>query len=207
MAEGNGTVQKRIRWWPVAPATAAALSVVVTAAAPAANGPKEGLRAFKPVADTYVTASRPRANFGRASSLHVDGSPETTAYLRFDLKRLKRSVSSVTLLLRPTSSARGSYAVRRVTEDEWRERRLTYANAPWTSARYAASKPVRRGAWSAVDVTPFLESGGGELSLAITTRGAQRLSFGSRESTSGPRLVVRFEDDLEGVVLERLRRK
>lgn len=185
----------------VAVATAAAAG-----AAPAPSGPAVKISAFKPVADAYVTVARPRGNYGSAQILRVDGAPEATAYLRFDLRKLRGSITSVTLLLHPTTAARRGFAVRRVYENAWRERRLTYANAPRPSPRYTAAKPVRRGVWSAIDVTPFV-SGSGELSLAVTTRAAQGLSFGSRESTRGPRLVVRTDEvDIDDRLLEALLR-
>lgn len=191
-------------------ATVAVAATAAAGAAPAPSGPAVKIRAFKPVADSYVTAARPRGNYGRARILRVDGAPESTAYLRFDLRKLRGNITSVTLLLHPTTAARRGFAVRPVHENAWHERRLTYANAPRPSPRYTAAKPVRRGVWSAIDVTPFVR-GSGELSLAVTTRSAQVLSFGSRESTHGPRLVVRtdeedVEDDIEDRLLEGLLR-
>jgi hypothetical protein len=179
----------------VAVATAAA-----TGAAPAATGPKSAIRAFKPVADAYVSSGQPRNNFGRTRILRVDGEPEQTAYLRFNLKKISGRITSVTLLLHPTTATRGRFAVRRVANDKWREQRLTYTNAPQPSSRYTSSKPVRRGVWSAIDVTPFVDDESGEVSLAITTRATRGLSFGSRESSRGPRLVVRFIEDEKKLV-------
>lgn len=178
------------------PVSLVALALAGAAAAGSSAGPPPDTRitAFKPIADSYVTASQPRANFGRLPVLRVDGAPETTTYLRFKLAKIDGSITSVTLLLHSTTAARARYAVRRVPEDEWRERRLTYMNAPQPSSRYAASRPVQRGMWSAVDVTPFVDESGGEISLAITTQADRRLSFSSRESKRGPRLVVRSED-------------
>ncbi len=183
-------------------ATAALATAALTVAAPAANAPSTDIKAYKPVADAHVSSAQPRTNFGRAPVLRVDGAPETTTYLRFKLRKMGPEVTSVTLLLRPRSAARASFAVRLVTTRRWTETRLTFANAPPTSARYTAAKPVRLGAWNAIDVTPFVE-GGGEVSLAITTRGSQQLSFASRESRQGPRLVVRSrEDDVDSPVLK-----
>ncbi len=198
------TTGSRLQRGLMALATAVLATAALTAAAPAANTPATDIKAYKPVADAHVSSAQPRANFGRAPVLRVDGSPETTTYLRFRLGKLADNVTSVTLLLRPRSSARASFAVRRVTARPWSERRLTFANAPPTSARYTAAKPVRVGAWSAIDVTPFVEDGG-EVSLAITTRGSQELAFSSRESRQGPRLVVRSdEEEVDSLVLKAL---
>lgn len=165
------------------------------------------IRAFKPIADSYVTVASPSRNYGTAPVLRVDGAPEATAYLRFELRKLKGRITSVTLLLHPTTAARAGFAVRRVYAGEWRERRLTYANAPRPSSRYTTAKPVRRGVWSAIDVTPFVGESGA-LTLAITTRAAQALSFGSRESNHVPHLVVRTSgNDVDDRLLEALLRR
>jgi hypothetical protein len=187
----SGSARTGFAWGLLAVAMVVA-TIAATGAAPAATGPRAGIRAFKPVADTYVSSATPRSNFGRLRVLRVDGTPEETAYLRFNLTRISGEITSVTLLLHATTATRASFAVRRVTRDVWRERRLTYLTAPQPSSRYTASKPVRRGVWTAIDVTPFVEDGDAEVSLALTTRAARRLSFGSRESSHGPRLVVRF---------------
>lgn len=207
----SGTTRQRFTLGFPALAAVALATAAAAGASPAASGPAVAIRAFKPVADSYVTASHPRGNYGRSRILRVDGAPEATAYLRFELGKLTGSITgsitSVTLLLHPSTPARARFAVRHVNEDEWRERRLTYTNAPRPSSRYASSKPAPRGAWSAIDVTAFVD-GEGEVSFAITTRAAKELSFGSRESRYGPRLVVRTsEDDIDDQVLEALLRR
>jgi hypothetical protein len=189
--------------------TVVAFAALIGAAGSSATAatPMDGFHVYEPVADTYVTASRARANFGRSPTLRVDASPETTAFVRFRLKRTPVAAVTVTLLLRPGSPGGTRYAVRGVEDNEWRERRLTYATAPHPSMRFASSRPVRRGAWSAVDVTSLVASGGKEVTLAITTRGRQDISFGSRESRSGPRLVVRTDDEQEDLDLDAILRR
>lgn len=179
---------------------AALVAAVAFGASGASGYPGASIRAYKPVADTYVTSARPGANFGQTKLLRVDGSPETTSYLRFRLPKIKPEIESVTLLLHPGSRARGAFAVRLVHEDGWRERRISFRSAPPPSVRYAAAKPVRRGAWNAIDVTPFVDGDGGYISLALTARAGRHLTFWSRESRRGPRLVVRTaekDDDKE----------
>lgn len=148
------------------------------------------IRAFSPEADTYVSEAAPETNFGRSLLLRACGSPQTTTYLRFRLKKLPKHVTSVILLLHTRAGARTSYEIRRAEGLDWREQRLTYANAPRTSMRYVAAKMVRHGAWSAVDVTQIVD-GRTRVTLAITTRSHNCVAFYSRESKLGPRLVVR----------------
>lgn len=173
--------------------TVLVLAVASTATAGTQETPSTEIRAFRPEADTYVSAAQPQRNFGRLQALRADGSPLTTAYLRFRVKALKGGIAGVTLLLHAQAGARTSYQVRRVRAHEWREGRLTYDNAPKLSLRYASSKPVQRGAWSAVDVTPFIAPDDDRVSLAITTRSALGVVFESRESKQSPRLVVRTD--------------
>jgi hypothetical protein len=55
--------------------TLVAFAALIGAAGSSAATPMDGFRAYKPVADTYVTAARARANFGHSQALRVDGSP------------------------------------------------------------------------------------------------------------------------------------
>lgn len=189
---------------------AAVVATVTTTVAGGAWAAKESasdeIRVFKPVGDTYVTASRPSTNFGGSAVLRVDGSPEATAYVRFELKKIRGKTKGVVLLLHARTAGRSRYAVRRVRDDDWRENRLTYETAPELSLRYSSSRRVSLGAWTAVDVTSFVR-GGGDVSLAITTTGMKQLVFGSRESRDGPRLVVRSHDDDLDDLLEALHRR
>jgi hypothetical protein len=149
------------------------------------------IRAFGTEADTYITAARPETNFGSSRLLRADGVPRKTVFLRFRLGKLKGEITSVTLLLHAQAGARASYQVRRVYFDGWRERRLTFENAPRLSLRYVSSRPIRKGIWSAVDVTSFITDDDDVVSLAVTTTSARGVVFHSRESNHGPRLVVR----------------
>lgn len=170
------------------------MTVAAFAGAAGAHGTgMPDIRAFSPEADTYVSEAAPDANFGRSLLLRACGSPQTTTYLRFRLKKLPRDVTSVILLLHTRAGARTGYEIRRAERLDWREERLTYANAPRLSMRYAAARMVRHGAWSAVDVTQIVDDRT-RVTLAITTRTRTGVAFYSRESKLGPRLVVRAGD-------------
>ncbi|HET8651367.1 MAG TPA: DNRLRE domain-containing protein [Gaiellaceae bacterium] len=200
-------LHSRIAWGSIALAMVAAAAGTAGGAS-AAKGRGNEFRVLKPVADAYVTAFEPRANFGDRPVLRVDGTAETTAYIRFEPRKFRGEVASVTLLLYSNRSRGGRYAVRRVDGD-WREKSLTYANAPDLSLDYMSARTVRRG-WTAVDVTEFAVNAGGDpISLALTTHRTRALAFGSRESRHGPRLVVRFRarNEVERLVPDALRRK
>jgi hypothetical protein len=159
-------------------------------AAAAKEDPKPQIRAYRAEADTYVTAAEPDTNYGRSLMLRVAHSPRTTTYLRFQIQKLPKDVTSVILLLHTRNGGRVSFEVRNAGTDTWAERRLTYSTAPRLSMRYAAGKLVRSGNWNAVDVTSLV-AGRKRISLAVTTQSRFGVAFHSRESKEGPRLVVR----------------
>ena len=173
--------------------TGLVLGVTAAGVAGAKEEPSPELRAFRPAADTYVSEAQPERNFGQLHALRADSSPAATVFLKFRVEKLRGKITGVTLLLHAQAGARTSYQVRRVQQAGWREAHLTYANAPKLSLRYASSKPVRRAAWSAVDVTPFVDIENQRVSLAITTKSSLGVVFASRESNHGPRLVVRTD--------------
>jgi hypothetical protein len=179
-------------------AATTALVAVTAGAASASDKPPPALQVFAAAADTYVTAARPAANYGRALTLKASGAPPTTTFLRFDLKQRIGEEATVVLLLHAQSGQRAAFQVRRVTGIAWGERRLTFASAPKLSNRYTAGKQKQQGAWNAVDVSAFV-AGNARVSLAVTSRSPKALVFHSRESKLGPRLVVQTGESRTGI--------
>jgi len=145
-----------------------------------------------------VSASAQDANYGGQRTLTVDARPVTRAYLRFDVDLKKGNVSRVNLLLFSRTRSRLGYHVHLVTES-WRERRITYDNAPRLSSRFISSGRLRARAWKAVDVTSLVGDEDDEVNIALTTVAPAGIVFASRESgLIGPRLVVERNDDDRG---------
>lgn len=142
--------------------------------------------------------SAQKANYGKQRSLTVDARPLTRAYLRFNIDLKRGKVSRVNLLLYSRTRSRLGYQVRLVTE-YWRERRITYGNAPRVSPRFVSSGPLRARTWKAVDITSLVEDEDDGVNLALTTVAPAGIVFASRESgLTGPRLVVERDDDGSG---------
>ena len=142
------------------------------------------------VADAYVDQSAGSTNFGTATKLRVDTSPDVRSYLRFDLTGVTGIVSA-TLEIYATSSQSSGFDVHGVTDNTWSEPGITYANAPAPTVAVAGSSgPAVTGAWTSTDVTSIV-SGGGLVSFALTGKSTTALSLASRESgTTAPKLVV-----------------
>jgi hypothetical protein len=170
---------------------------VSVAALPASSSDKQPrIRAIRPVADSYVTELDRVANFGLERALRVDAAPLMRSYLRFRTKYLDRDdVKQVNLLVFSRSAVRRGFRVR-VVSSRWRERDITYENAPHLPPRFVASGPIRPRAWKAVDVTPLVVTPHDEVSFALTTIAQVGLELASRESgPTAPRLVVELGNE------------
>jgi hypothetical protein len=152
------------------------------------------ISAVRAYADAHVSVSAQNANYGKQRGLTVDARPLTRAYLRFDIDVKKGNVLRVNLLLYSRTRSQLGYQVRLATES-WRERRITFDNAPRVSPRYVSSGRLRARAWKAVDITSLVGKDGDEVNLALTTVATAGIVFASRESgMTGPRLVVERDD-------------
>lgn len=146
--------------------------------------------AVRAEADAHVSAASREQNFGRLRRLTIDGRPVTRAYLRFDVSEVEEDVRRINLLVYSHTPSRIGYQVRLATR-RFRERRVTFENAPRASSRFVASGRLRARRWKAVDVTSLLGAVPGEVSLVLTTAGPRAITISSRESgLTGPRLVV-----------------
>lgn len=167
---------------------AAGLSVQTLLGAGLDRGPR--IRAMRPMADAFVSEASRTQNFGHARELKVDSSPTFRAYVLFKVDLRSIDVKQVSLLLYSRTRSRAGYQVRLVGE-RWRERRITFANAPELSPGFVPSGPLRAGAWKAVDVTSLVSGDEKGISFALTTVSPKGAEFASRETgLHGPRLVV-----------------
>jgi len=151
------------------------------------------IRAVRARADAFVSGAKRQTNYGRMQDLKVDRAPRVRAYMRFVVNVQSGDVQRVNILLWSRTTSYAGYQVRLVY-DTWRERAITFANAPELSPEYIASGPLKAHAWKAVDVTPLTDqvSGGGDsVSFALTTSSSKSLDLASRETgLHAPRLVV-----------------
>jgi Calcineurin-like phosphoesterase len=146
---------------------------------------------FTAAADAYVSSSKPKANYGTAKTLRVDGSPIQTTYLRFTVQGITSPVASASLRVYTTAASSTGFEVRGVGDNSWSETAITYANAPPAGTKVATSGAVSSGLWVSIDVTPLV-SGNGSVSLALTTPTKNVTTLASREASASrmPQLVV-----------------
>jgi hypothetical protein len=144
---------------------------------------------FLPVADSYVNADRPSTNFGTATTIRVDASPEMRTYIKFNID-VSAPIVHATLRIFTASSSTTGYQVRGVAINTWGETTITFTNAPAVSGTVTGSSgSFSSGVWTAIDVTS-LATTPGLVTFGLTTPSSTSKSFSSREGSNAPQLIV-----------------
>jgi hypothetical protein len=146
------------------------------------------------VADTYVNASSTGTNYGSATTLRVDGSPDEHSYLKFTVSGLNgATVVSAQLLIYANSSGSQGIKASAVADNTWGELTMNYTNAPALGSLLASSTAFTSGKWVTLDVTAYI-TGDGTYSLGVTDPNSTAISLASRESgANAPQLIVNFK--------------
>jgi hypothetical protein len=155
----------------VARALAPLLLLAAASAHPAPASAQTTALTFPSIADASVRADKPSRNEGTKGHLRVGRGWAT--YVRFDVRVPAGSrITSARLVLHP----RRRVTVRRASND-WREKLVSWRRRPRAGA---VDRQLRRT---------------GTITYQLTSRAKRAVRFGSRESGSGPQLVVRTTDD------------
>jgi hypothetical protein len=142
------------------------------------------------VADSYVNASSPTANYGTQTQLRADNSPVVRSYLRFNVQNLTGRITRVTLRIYANSALSQGIDARGVTDNSWTESGINYNNAPAVGGVLGSSGSIAANTWKTIDVTSFV-TGNGVFNLAVTTNSSTAVSLASRQAgANAPQLVV-----------------
>jgi Calcineurin-like phosphoesterase len=147
---------------------------------------------LSPVADSYVRADQPTANFGTLETLRVDGDPVSVAYLKFDVQGLTTAPTRATLKVVSPISSTTPINAKSVADTTWTETGLTYNNAPAVGGTVASDTPTTTNDVLSFDVTSLVQ-GNGLVSFALNTTSSTSKSPPSRENPTveyRPQLVV-----------------
>ena len=145
---------------------------------------------YTPFADTYVSTAHPEANYGNTPALRVDATPKIRSYLRFRLDGSSGRIVKAELRLWSRSGSLTGYSVHPVPDRDWGELGITSRNGPAVEASVATSGPFGPETWTSTDVTRLV-AGTDEVSVALTTKSAENMTFDTREGSHEPQLVVR----------------
>lgn len=149
----------------------------------------EARRIFPAVADTYARSTEPDRNFGTKVSVRTDASPYVGGFLRFDPDGLGAPISQAILRVYAGSANSKGIEVRGVTTNSWGETSLTYRNMPAVLSVVGASGRITAGTWIQWDVTSLVR-GNDPISFGLTSTSITATNLASRESSSGPQLIV-----------------
>ena len=154
-----------------------------------------GTLTFTPEADTYTDNLNPSTNYGTATLLRVDTSPnEFHACLRFNVAGVTGDVARATLRVYCTNA--GDVAeIRACPDTDWAETAPTW-DSPLTESGETVGSLITTttNAWAEADVTGAV-AGNGARTLVVMPGDSEGVAFHSRENTNAPQLVVRYRAD------------
>jgi hypothetical protein len=147
-----------------------------------------------PAADAYVNSGSPTSNYGSATTLREDASPDLHSYIKFDLSGVTFPITKATLRLYANSTSSTGVNINGVTDNSWVESTINYNNAPAFNPTPAGSSGSisQAGVWISVDITALINTSG-LVSVAVTTTNATAISLASRETgANAPQLVIQY---------------
>lgn len=133
---------------------------------------RQGADGYLGMTDTHILADVPDTNFGSATSLRVDGNPQNSTLLRWDLSSLPpgTTVTGVSMVFHVSDTATSPYAIYALTRG-WSEGEATWplaaAGSPWMSAGAAAVPGDRE----ASQVGSLAASAEGALTVPLNAHG------------------------------------
>jgi len=151
---------------------------------------------FVPVADARVDEGAPNTNYGRSTTLRVDGGREddVESYLMFDVTGVTAPVSSATLRVYATSGSRDGPDVS-TGDSTWSEREITWKNRPArTSGTIFDAATVASNSWIDLNVSGAVTSDG-LVTFVLHTDVTDGVSMSAREGANSPQLVLTFGSD------------
>jgi hypothetical protein len=107
-----------------------------------------------PVADAYVRADQPGANFGKSTAIRLKGDPASKGFLRFDVDvPAGETVTKATLKVYTADSSDSGITAHKVSDNSWSESDITFDNAPNIGDKVGESGSYSGNAYVSIDVT------------------------------------------------------
>jgi hypothetical protein len=149
---------------------------------------------FTSVADAQVFESSATSNYGRGTSMRVEGGsdPDYQSYIRFDVTGIPAQVTSAKLRVYATSDTYNGPAVH-LSNNNWAETTLNWSNRPaaLTATLHDLTTAISPSQWFELDVTAAV-TGNGTYTFVLITSTTDGLTMASRETSFAPQLVVVF---------------
>jgi tartrate-resistant acid phosphatase type 5 len=141
-------------------------------------------------ADAYVALENPGVNAGNSSSLRIDNSPLLRSYIRFAVPSGTGTITRAVLRFYAKNRADTPFSLAS-TSGSWSESTITYSNAPAAGSVIANSLGFAADTWIELDVSSLVKTAG-QYNFVLLSNSSTASSFGSRESTTPPQLILSF---------------
>ncbi|MDX6538867.1 MAG: hypothetical protein QOI71_477 [Gaiellales bacterium] len=181
-----------------ATAGAFAVSASVSGVSPAASFSLTNTAASGPTsatilasADGYVQSDLPSTNFGTSAVLKNTTSPDTRAYLKFNLSGISGTVTKVTFRAFTQTSSGSGYELHQVADNSWVEPGLTYTNRPAVGVTIGSAVNFTANTWTSVDVSSYVR-GNGTFSFEMNGTSTSLKQYSSRQGANPAQLVVEY---------------
>jgi hypothetical protein len=155
----------------------------------AASGPTTVT--ITPVADGYVQSDLPSTNFGTSAVLKNNTTPDTRAYLKFDLSGISGTVTNATFRAFAQTSSGSGYELHQVSDNSWVEPGLTYSNRPAVGTLVGSAVNFTANTWTSVNASSVVKSPG-TYSFEMNGTSANLKQYSSKEGANPPQLVVSY---------------
>jgi Calcineurin-like phosphoesterase len=144
-----------------------------------------------PMADGYVESDLPSTNFGTSVVLKNTTTPDTRAYLKFDLSGISGTVTQATFRAFTQTSSGSGYELHQVTDNSWVEPGLTYSNRPAVGTLVGSAVNFTANTWTSVDVSSVVKAAG-TFSFEMNGTSTSLKQYSSKEGANPPQLVVSY---------------
>jgi len=152
--------------------------------------PLPGTIMYSVESDAYVSSVNTTSNYGRATTLRMDASPDVHSYLRFVVQGLAGNpIESARLQIFSNTTSSLGFNVKEVLDNSWSKYLMNYNNAPELGNLISSSGSITSGSWVELDVTSFV-SGEGVFSFGLDTTSSSAMSVASRESGMNSALLL-----------------
>lgn len=149
---------------------------------------------FEPSADMYVAEAAPDDNFGTATILEIDKSPDEASYLRFVVSGATAPIQNATLRLFSTNSSTNGPAVYG-TDNSWSETETTWNDRPpSTTGVIADVEAMGADTWIEYDVTAHV-NGDGIYNFVLLADSVDGATFSAREGSAPAQLVLTLNSE------------
>ncbi|MBE0686639.1 MAG: DNRLRE domain-containing protein, partial [Anaerolineaceae bacterium] len=152
--------------------------------------PLPGTLIYSVESDAYVSSVNTTSNYGRATTLRMDASPDVHSYLRFVVQGLAGNpIQSARLQIFSNTTSSLGFNVKEVLDNSWSEYSINYNNSPGLGNLITTSGSIASGSWVELDVTSYV-TGEGIFSVGLDTTSSSAMSVGSRESGVNSALLL-----------------